>query len=103
MFTEATNHYVWLENHLPTMFEALGLDGNVQGLIVAHGDKTRQYSVKWEQAGIPFYYGTAIYLLGRAYYESEMYQSGVNPGQWVIDNYDQFADYLPPLPDDMEK
>jgi hypothetical protein len=96
------NHYKWLEAHLSEFFAALGLpcDG-LNGLIVAHGDKCYGYRDSWEQKGIPFAHGVAIYLL--TYFQPYSSQvrdtkSGWVPvDAWVAEVYGQMKASLPPI------
>lgn len=97
-------HYKFLDKHLPAFFASLGLDmnrGNA-GIVSAHGDKVRQYKDSWEEKGIPFEHGSAIYLLTYVSpYSKESRQTDngwVSPEKWVIDNYSSghnFKKYLP--------
>lgn len=94
------NHYKYLEKVLPDFFKAVGLNPDLAaGLEVAHGDKAGQYQVLWEEAGIHFYKGCAIYLLSYcAPFSSEVRQTEngwVSPCDWVIANKDKFMSLLP--------
>lgn len=94
------SHYDYLEEHLPTIFEKVGInwDWNA-GIIGAHGDKCYGYRDRWEEAGIPFEHGVAIYLMTYCRpYGNEVRQtenSWVDAWSWVIDNYDRFKEHLP--------
>lgn len=94
------SHYDYLRDHLPTFFDQLdvGWEGN-EGIIVAHGDKCYGYRERWADVGITFDHGTAIYLLSYVSpYAREVRDTSdgwVDPGQWVIDNYDRFMTALP--------
>lgn len=95
------SHYDWLKDNMATFLTNLGHDNiSARGLISAHGDKCYGYEEYWEDAGVPFEHGVAIYLLGRIQpYADEIRQQNdgiwVDPKQWVIDNYSRFKDYLP--------
>jgi len=95
------NHYDYLDEHLPAFFEAVGVawEGN-GGIIVAHGDKCSSYKDGWEEAGIPFPHGAAIYLLSYCHpYSLEVRDTPdgewVPPKDWVKANYDRFKAHLP--------
>jgi hypothetical protein len=96
------SHYDWLEEHLEPFLEAVGVHPNHgnNGLIGAHGDKCYGYKHLWEEAGIPFEHGVAIFLLSyvRPYgLEVRDTPDGfVKVDQWVVDNYDRFKEHLPP-------
>lgn len=95
------SHYDYLEEHLPAFFEAVGLDWERhRGIISAHGDKCYTYRYDWEQAGIPFDHGTAIYLLSYcAPFDMEVRETErgwISPKDWVIWNYKLYSKYLPP-------
>lgn len=96
------NHYKWLEQNLEPFLKSVGVDlnnGNA-GLIGAHGDKCYCYKHLWEEAGIPFEHGVAIFLLSyvRPYgLEVRDTPDGfIKVDQWVVDNYERFMDHLPP-------
>ena len=93
------NHYHWLERHFSTFTKALGLEYSLTGLISAHGDKCYSYRVRWENNGIPFFHGVAIYLLTYVFpYSKESRETDngwVPPVIWVVDNYDRFKEFLP--------
>ena len=58
------SHYTWLDEHLPLIFEKAGLNFDINaGIISCQGDKCYSYRSRWEEAGIPFEYGVAIYLM----------------------------------------
>lgn len=98
--------YDYLREHLPTFFAAVGVswDQNA-GIIGAHGDKAYCYRQGWEQSGLHFFHGLAIYLLTycRPYaVESRETPSGwVAPEKWVLENKDRFLPHLPPVPTDL--
>lgn len=93
------SHYDYLEMILPKFFKDVGVDWESNaGIISAHGDKGYGYKHQWEDSGIPFPEGMAVYLLSYVSPYSETVRetdSGwIDPGQWVIDNYDTFRDHL---------
>jgi hypothetical protein len=97
------SHYDYLEEHLFSFLEAVGVDTEwCRGIISAHGDKAYGYKSKWEKAGIPFPQGVAIYLLTyvRPYGQEVRKPDGgwVDASQWVVDNYDRFKEHLPDVP-----
>lgn len=60
------DHYGWLEENLPVIFQSLGLNTELcSSLITAHRDKCDSAKSLFEQHGIHFYHGCAMYLLGR--------------------------------------
>jgi hypothetical protein len=91
------NHYKWLEEHLPNFFKKLGIE-ECNGIITAHGDKCYGYEGVWNEAGIPFHHGVAIYLLCYLNpYSKEVRETKngwVRPDDWVIANYPRFKDLL---------
>lgn len=94
------NHYDWLFENLPTFFSNLGFSCP-SGLIVAHGDKCSTYRSAFEEAGIPFPHGVAIYLLSYCSpFSNEVRETEngwVDPEKWVIKNYSRFKEFLPPV------
>ena len=70
-------------------------------LITVDDDKVYGYKTLWKKAGIHFYHGALLYLLTKAKPycdESRMILNGfIVPYQWVINNYNKFKDYLPPV------
>lgn len=94
------NHYDYLEAHLPEFFRAIGLGWEANaGIISAHGDKAYSYRYTWEELGIPFAHGVALYLLTYCYpFDLEVRQTEggwVAPKDWVVDNYERFKYHLP--------
>lgn len=97
------NHYQWLDKHLDQFwYKVFGktLDEMYcAGIVAAHGDKCYGYKSTWEDAGIPFAHGVAIFFL--SYVEPYVSETGntengfVPVDQWVIDNYERFAPALP--------
>lgn len=92
------NHYKFLDKHLETFFRAIDLTKSQwEGISGAHGDKCYGYKDMWENAGIPFSHGVAIYLASYCYpYTKETR----NPGQphvsdWVITKYSDWQTLLP--------
>ncbi len=95
------SHYDYLKEVLPDFFEACGVswDENV-GIITCHGDKAYGYRQKWEQGGLHFYHGVAIYLLTYCRpYANEVRETEdgewVDVADWVLDNKDRFLKFLP--------
>jgi hypothetical protein len=100
------NHYKWLDEHLGTFFSNLEIPTHlysVQGAISCDGDKVEQYKDAWEDAGVPYVHGAAMYLLLKIPPYSNQVRNGsatggkfVSPRDWVIDNYVHFKHLLPP-------
>lgn len=96
------SHYEYLEKNFFVISSALGINAmQYNGMIVAHGDKADSFRTTFEDAGIHFYKGVAIYLLTYIKpYSDECRQTKngwVDPGKWVIQNKDKFLPYLPPV------
>ena len=97
------NHYDYLEKHLPAFLDSVGKGDwvSARGLISAHADKCSGYRQRWEQAGLHFFHGVAIYLLSYLYPFStevrETKKGWVAPVDWVIENKDRFLPHLPPI------
>lgn len=96
------HHYHYLEIALPDFFEKVGVRGGWaanQGIIGAHGDKCSQYKQYWEENGLHFYHGVAIYLLSYcppfADEVRETKDGWVNPRDWVFDQRERFLPFLP--------
>jgi hypothetical protein len=96
------NHYKWLENNLPVFFDNIGLSNYkkyCQSIISADGDKCGSYERKWQQNNIPFVHGVALYLITKISpynIEARETKNGwIDPGNWVIDNYNKFKIFLP--------
>lgn len=95
------SHYDWLKVNFETFLTNLNLENpNFHlGLISAHGDKCSCQRYEWEDIGIPFEHGVAIYLLtyirpwSKEVRETE--KGWINPIQWVKDNYKRFKYALP--------
>lgn len=95
------SHYTWLDNHFPAFLQSLGIDPKMgAGLSVAHGDKCYGYKEQWEEAGLSFPHGVAIYLITHlAPYSREVRNTDsgwVAPADWVIANKERFLPHLPP-------
>ena len=96
------SHYGWLDKNFNAFLIELGYSeqqaAEYQGLIVADGDKAYQYQDRWEDAGIPFNHGVAIYLLSKTHHFSNQVRQTatgwVAPVEWVQDNYMRFKDVL---------
>jgi len=96
------SHYDYLNEHLWTFMEAVGVNTEWnRGIIGAHGDKAYGYRDYWEENGLHFYHGVAIYLLTycRPYgHECRETENGWVPAQeWVLKNKDRFLPHLPPV------
>lgn len=96
------SHYDWLRENLISFLQAVGFEDAkyCQGLIVAHGDKCYCDRDKWEDEGIPFEHGVAIYLLTYlSPWQKEVRETKngwVDPCKWVTDKYSYFKQFLPP-------
>jgi hypothetical protein len=93
------NHYKWLEEHLPSFYKRLGMEQDYSsGIITAHGDKCYSYERTWDEHGIPFHHGVAIYLLSYERQYSKQVRNTANgwvrPDDWVIANYPLFKEHL---------
>jgi len=94
------SHYDWLEKHLVPFMDQLDMNTDFynNGLIGAHGDKCYGYRYQWNEAGIPFEHGVAIYLLTYCNpFSKEVRETDagwVDPGKWVKDNYPRFKQFL---------
>lgn len=96
------SHYDWLNKHIVSFFNSLGLDGeDFKGMIVGAGDKCYGYEDKWAKAGICFEHGVAIYFLTYLQpWSKEVRETDkgfIAPSNWVIDNYPKFKDQLDEL------
>ena len=96
------SHYNWLDKHLPAFLAKVGIDFNIcPGIVSAHGDKCYGYRHRWEEAGIEFPHGVAIFLLSYlSPFDDETRETKdgwVDVCEWVIKNKDRFAPYLPPI------
>jgi hypothetical protein len=69
------------------------------GIIVAHSDQCYSYQAIWEDSGVAFEHGVALYLL--TYMKpwcDEVRQTDngwIKPYEWVLDNYDRLKEFLP--------
>jgi len=87
---EITNHYKWLDENFLKFLKKLNIKNPEYyiGMIVAHGDKCYSYRYQWEEKGIPFEKGVAIYLVSYISPFSktvrETQHGWVNPCDWVI-------------------
>ena len=94
------SHYDYLEEVLPDFFEAIGVrwDFN-RGIVGAHGDKAYCYRQKWEENGLHFYHGVAIFLATycRPYAQEvrETEDGWVYVEDWILRNKDRFLPHLP--------
>jgi len=92
------NHYQWLDENLNDfwvkVFDKSLDDAGCAGIICAHGDKGRQYKRRWENNGIHFFHGNALYLLT---YTHVMDKPKHESCEWVIENYPKYKDMLPPI------
>ena len=101
------NHYEYLEKHLAAFFERVGINPKMaKGMAVAHGDKVDGYKKRWEDSGLHFYHGVAIYMLGHyGKFAEECRQTKrgwVDPWKWVVINKNRFLPFLDPVEEDEE-
>lgn len=96
------NHYDWLNKHFREFCMSVGVTATQfggDGGIVSHGDKCYSCKGEWEEHGIPFTHGAAIYLLSYfAPFSDEVrntHSGWVAPSAWVIANYKKFVNNLP--------
>jgi hypothetical protein len=100
MPTQNVNHYKWLDKHLQSIFDQIGLK-DAGGIASAHGDKFYSYKDMFEEAGLHFAQGVAIGLISyEPPYSSElrMYDRDgewINFGVWFRINHLRFLKYLP--------
>lgn len=99
----AKNHYTWLDSYFDQFLDNMKHPRHgesSEGMIVAHGDKCYGYRDDWDQSGVPFEHGVALYLLTYHHPWSgevrETTDGWVDPWVWVIENYTGFLTYLPP-------
>ena len=96
-------YYDYLDANIETFFFNLGINDAMcgKGLITAHGDKAYSYKSRFEDTGIHFYHGVALYLLTRVrpYCEKvrETADGWVDTCDWICENKDRFLPYLPSL------
>jgi hypothetical protein len=98
----ADNQYVWLHENLATFLKNVGIDpGYSEGLISAHGDKAYGFRSLFQELGIHFFHGCAIYLITYCSpYSREVRETddGWVPVEvWMIMNKDRFLLHLPPI------
>lgn len=96
------NHYKWLDKHLQTFYENLGIGKQYSaGIISAHGDKCSWAKFDSAVAHIPFPHVVAIYLLSHERpFSKEVRDTDagwVAPSDWVALNYERFKPHLPPV------
>jgi hypothetical protein len=102
------SHYDYLNQNLPAFFDLIAatVEGAKfcawqynGGIVTCHGDKCYGYREDWEEAGIPFEKGVAIYLLSYCKPFSDQCRETkagwVKPCEWVISVKDQFINLLP--------
>jgi hypothetical protein len=86
------SHYHFLDDHFNTILTRMGCTDYVNrfGNFSASGDKYSQYQTQWEDAGVPYFHGAAMYHLMELLYSHEVRETKhgwIHPYQWVIDNY----------------
>lgn len=87
------NHYAFIEKYGKVFTEAVGLKHckNIAFNLSCDGDKTRQYKYEWETYGVPFVFGTMIYLLSKEMEFRDQIRDTddgwVSPVDWVITVY----------------
>lgn len=96
------NHYKWLDKHFNNFIQKIyNKEENLSGMIVAHGDKCYGYKSDFEDAGIPFPHGVAIFLLSYMHpFNKEVRETSngwVDVSDWVIRNKDRFIGLLDPI------
>ena len=62
------------------------------GMVSAHGDKSDQYEQYWHSSGIDFKKAQIIYFLT---FTKLMDRPKHLSKEWVVDNYDKYANLLP--------
>ena len=90
------NHYDWLDRNLSAFLQKNGVQPiAVEGIISADGDKCYGARKRWEENGIPFERGVAMYILSKfSPYSDEVRDTKdgwVDPFDWVIQNKERFA------------
>lgn len=92
------NHYKWLDKHLNQFWiDVFGKSLNdlfCGGIVSAHGDKGRGYMRKWQESGIPFVHGMALFMLT---YTNIMDEEKHKSCEWVINNYEKYSKHLPDI------
>jgi hypothetical protein len=84
------SHYDWLEQHYPEICQRAGVTDYYRGGFSSNGDKIYSYRDQCEQAGIPWFHTTAMYMLMDSVYHREVRDTPggwVSPPQWIIANY----------------
>ena len=98
------SHYDWLDENFFKFLSNLEIDDNIKswngGIVTAHGDKCYSYRNVWEDNGIPFEHGVALYLLTYiSPYSGSCRNTDsdgwINPCDWVVVNYELLKEYLP--------
>ena len=92
------SHYDYLEANLEQFAKDAGAQcaENLSSLIVADGDKCYQYKRQWENGGVPFYHGTALYIISRLPpFESTIDRWKMN--EWIISVYPTMKQFLPAI------
>lgn len=91
------SHYLWLDKNLNDfwlkVFNKSLNDTGFCGIISAHGDKAYCYRLRWENAGIPFPHGVAIFFL--LYTDLANEDDFMRSCEWVIEKYEEYKKYLP--------
>ncbi len=93
------SHYEYLDANLNSFWK--GVFGKsleqmyCDGISAAHGDKCYQYQHTWQEHGIHFYHGCALYML--TYTDLLGDWPKHQSCQWVIDNYDKYKQHLAPV------
>lgn len=95
------NHYKYLKKYLTLFINRLGVPGNHDGLIGAHGDKCYCYDDKFEEAGLTFNQGVSIYLLTHirpwGLEVRDTANGWIAPIDWIVRNKDRFLPILSEL------
>lgn len=93
---DLTNFYSYLDLMVESFDRKVFCSGYqselCRGMIVAHGDKARQYFDEWAEAGIPLGRGGLLYLMTYTSFYSEWRK--IPKVKWVIDNYRLFLPYI---------
>ena len=91
-------HYGWLGRNLIIFLQRVGFSDAKYciGLISAHGDKGYGYKRDWEEAGIPYEQGMAVYMLtylspwSKTVRETDA--GWVDPCQWVVEHHNKYKE-----------
>lgn len=93
------DHYQWLDKHLNDFWiKVFGKslnDSGFGGVVSAHGDKAYGYKRRWENAGIPFPHGVAVFFL--LYTDLSTEEDSMRTCEWVIEKYPEYKKYLPEI------